>query len=68
MPPRLLKLNTEDFPAVAERFGIRSVPTMLFSKGAKAARISGVMDSTNRCDGCDHIFDNMNSVTSATVS
>jgi thioredoxin 2 len=45
---RLLKLNTEQFPAVAERFGIRSIPTMmLFSKGAKVAQTSGAMDAVN---------------------
>jgi thioredoxin 2 len=45
---RLLKLNTEDFPAVAERFGIRSIPTMmLFRKGEKVAQVSGAMDAAN---------------------
>jgi len=45
---RLLKLNTEQFPAVAERFGIRSIPTMmLFRKADKVAQVSGAMDAAN---------------------
>jgi thioredoxin 2 len=45
---RLLKLNTEQSPAVAERFGIRSIPTMmLFRKGDKVAQVSGAMDVAN---------------------
>jgi thioredoxin 2 len=45
---RLLKLNTEEFPAVAERFGIRSIPTMmLFRRGEKVAQISDAMDAAN---------------------
>jgi thioredoxin 2 len=45
---RLLKLNTEDFPAVAERFGIRGIPTvMLFRKGERAGQISGATDAAD---------------------
>jgi len=43
---RLAKLNTEDAPAIAARFGIRSIPTMiLFSGGREAERQSGAMGS-----------------------
>ena len=45
---RLLKLNTEDHPAVAQQFGIRGIPTlMLFRNGRKTAEISGAMDARN---------------------
>ena len=45
---RLLKLNTEDYPAIAERFGIRGIPTMMmFRQGRKVADISGAMDAAN---------------------
>jgi thioredoxin 2 len=40
------KLNTEQAQPIAERFGIRSIPTMiLFRKGREAARVSGAMDA-----------------------
>jgi thioredoxin 2 len=43
---RFLKLNTEDHPAVAERFGIRGLPTlMMFRQGRKVADISGAMNT-----------------------
>jgi len=43
---RLLKLNTEEHPAVAARFGIRGIPTlMVFHHGRKKAEISGAMDA-----------------------
>ena len=42
---RLAKLNTEDEPDIAARFGIRGIPTLIaFSKGREAARQSGAMD------------------------
>lgn len=42
---RLARLNTEEEPALAGRFGIRSIPTLiLFRKGQEAARQSGAMD------------------------
>lgn len=42
---RLLKLNTETDPAVAERFNIGSIPTLImFSKGQIIDRVSGAMD------------------------
>jgi thioredoxin 2 len=38
------KVDTEALPAVAERFSIRSIPTMiLFRAGAEARRLSGAM-------------------------
>lgn len=43
---RLAKLNTEAEQALAGRFGIRSIPTLiLFSGGREIARQSGAMDS-----------------------
>jgi thioredoxin 2 len=43
---RVQKVNTEDYPAAAQRFGIRGIPTlMLFRNGQKAAQISGAMDA-----------------------
>jgi len=45
---RLLKLNTEEHPAVAARFGIRGIPTlMMFRRGQKTAEISGAMNAAN---------------------
>lgn len=42
---RLARLNTEEEPAIAGRFGIRGIPTLiLFRKGREAARQSGAMD------------------------
>jgi len=41
---RLGKVDTEAEPAIANRFDIRSIPTMiLFSKGREVARKSGAM-------------------------
>jgi thioredoxin 2 len=38
------KVDTEALPAVAQRFSIRSIPTMiLFRSGAEARRLSGAM-------------------------
>lgn len=43
---RLLKLNIENHPGAAERFGIRGIPTlMLFRQGRKVADVSGAMDA-----------------------
>jgi thioredoxin 2 len=45
---RFLKLNTEQHPAVAARFGIRGIPTvMMFRYGQKKAEISGAMNATS---------------------
>jgi thioredoxin 2 len=42
---RLAKLNTEDVPAIAGRYGIRSIPTVIaFRAGREIARQSGAMD------------------------
>ena len=45
---RLAKLNTENEQAIAARFNIRSIPTMvLFSGGREIARQSGAMDAAS---------------------
>ena len=42
---RLAKVNTEAEPAIAARYGIRSIPTLaLFSGGREIARQPGAMD------------------------
>lgn len=42
---RLAKLNTEDEPAIAARFNIRSIPTLaIFKGGREVARQSGALD------------------------
>jgi thioredoxin 2 len=42
---RVAKLNTEDDPDIAGRFGIRGIPTMIaFRGGREIARQSGAMD------------------------
>jgi len=43
---RFAKLDTEDQPAVAARFNIRSIPTLIvFRNGAEVARRSGALDA-----------------------
>lgn len=43
---RLLKVNTEDEPALAARYEVRSIPTlMLFQDGRPAARRAGADDA-----------------------
>jgi len=43
---RLAKVNTEVCPRLAQRFGIRSIPTLiLFKKGKESARLSGALDA-----------------------
>jgi thioredoxin 2 len=43
---RFAKLNTEDEPAPAARFNIRSIPTLIvFRAGTEIARQSGAMDA-----------------------
>ncbi|HET7774873.1 MAG TPA: thioredoxin TrxC [Azospira sp.] len=45
---RLLKLDTEAEPAVAARFAIRSIPTLiLFRGGREIARQAGAMDGAS---------------------
>jgi thioredoxin 2 len=42
---RLAKLNTEDEPEIAARFGIRGIPTLIaFKHGREVARQSGAVD------------------------
>jgi thioredoxin 2 len=42
---RLAKLNTEDEPDIAARFGIRSIPTLIaFKNGREVGRQSGALD------------------------
>jgi thioredoxin 2 len=42
---RLAKLDTEAAPAIAARYGVRSIPTLiLFREGVEAARHSGALD------------------------
>ena len=44
---RLAKLNTENEQAIAARYNIRSIPTMvMFSQGREIARQSGAMDAS----------------------
>lgn len=41
---RLAKLNTEVVPSIAQRWGIRSIPTLiLFKQGKEVQRMSGAM-------------------------
>jgi len=43
---RLVKVNTEEAPGLAQRCGIRAIPTLiLFRNGAEAKRMSGAMDA-----------------------
>ena len=45
---RLAKLNTEDQQAIAARYAIRSIPTMvLFKGGREVARISGALGAAD---------------------
>ncbi len=44
---RFAKVNTEDQPALADRYAIRSIPTLaLFKGGREVARQSGALDLT----------------------
>jgi thioredoxin 2 len=43
---RLLKVNTEEEPALAERYQIRGIPTMmLFARGNPIAQTAGAMNA-----------------------
>ena len=43
---RLIKVNTEEAQALAGRYGIRSIPTLvIFRGGREVARTSGAMDA-----------------------
>ncbi len=40
-----VKVNTEEAPGISARFGIRSIPTLIFFKDAKEVhRVSGALD------------------------
>ena len=44
----IAKVNVDENPELAAKYGIRSIPTMvLFRDGKEAARISGAMDSAS---------------------
>ena len=44
---RLIKVNTEEAQALAGRYGIRSIPTLVvFRGGREVARTSGAMDAS----------------------
>jgi thioredoxin 2 len=48
---RLLKVNTEDEPDLATRYGIRSIPTMmLFAGDKRVAQIPGAMSGADIID------------------
>jgi len=43
---RLVKVNTEEAPALAQRYGIRAIPTLvLFKDGVEQKRMSGALDA-----------------------
>lgn len=43
---RLVKVNTEDNQGLAQRYGIRSIPTLvIFKAGKEVARTSGALDA-----------------------
>ena len=45
---RLAKLDTEAHPAIAGRYGIRSIPTMImFRGGHEVARVSGALGAAD---------------------
>ena len=52
---RVAKLNTDEQPQLAGRFGIRSIPTLiLFRDGRELARQSGALDGTTLARWLDH--------------
>ena len=43
---RLVKVNTEEAPGLASRYGIRAIPTLvLFRNGTETKRMSGALDA-----------------------
>jgi thioredoxin 2 len=52
---RVAKVNTDEQPQLAGRFGIRSIPTLiLFRGGREIARQSGALDATSLARWLDH--------------
>ena len=52
---RVGKVNTDEQPRLAGRFGIRSIPTLiLFREGRELARHSGAVDATSLSRWLDH--------------
>ena len=52
---RVAKVNTEEQPQLAGRFGIRSIPTLiLFRDGREIARQSGAIDAASLSRWLDH--------------
>lgn len=52
---RVAKVNTDEQPQLAGRFGIRSIPTLiLFRAGRELARQSGAVDATSLSRWLDH--------------
>ncbi len=42
---RFAKVNTDEAQSLAQRYGIRGIPTLIvFKAGREAARVSGVLD------------------------
>ena len=51
---RVAKVNTDEQPQLASRFGIRSIPTLiLFRDGRELARQSGALDAARLSDWLD---------------
>jgi len=52
---RVAKVNTDEQPELAGRFGIRSIPTLiLFRQGREIARQSGAVDAASLSRWLDH--------------
>lgn len=52
---RVAKVNTDEQPQLAGRFGIRSIPTLiLFRNGRELARQSGALDGSSLARWLDH--------------
>jgi thioredoxin 2 len=51
------KVNTDEQPQIAQRFGIRSIPTLiLFHRGREISRQSGAVDSTRLSRWLDSVL------------
>jgi thioredoxin 2 len=52
---RVAKVNTDEQPELAGRFGIRSIPTLiLFRQGREIARQAGAVDAASLSRWLDH--------------